>query len=159
MSTADHVTPVAPEAPVPPPGRRVVIAVDDTPAARTTLASGLAHAAAQDAEAVVVHVVPARAWRVARMAPCHTVPLRARDPQASPVLREARRLAFGNGVRARVELIASDDPDAVLAGVARREGADSIVVGVRRPEALAAPFGGVRGLLRAAGVPVVVVPA
>ena len=47
----------------------VLIAVDDTPAARRTLASGLADAAVHDADVTVLHVAPPRRWRASRFGP------------------------------------------------------------------------------------------
>jgi nucleotide-binding universal stress UspA family protein len=148
--------------PAPPgaePVPRVLIAVDDTAGGRRTLASGLRHAAAQGAEATVLHVVPARRWRVGRFGPVRAVPLFLADPLQSPVLREARRLGFGLGLCPRLELIAAEDVDGTILGRARGLRAASIVVGAGRPDGLAAPLGVCQGVLRRAPVPVVVVPA
>jgi nucleotide-binding universal stress UspA family protein len=142
-----------------PPASRVLIAVDETPGGRRTLVSGLGQAAARGAEVTVVHVVAPRRWRVGRFGPVRAVPMRVRDPLSSPVLRDARRLAFAQGIVPRLELIASDDVDGVILGLARRADADTIVVGASRPEGLAAPLGVCQGVLRRASVPVVVVPA
>jgi nucleotide-binding universal stress UspA family protein len=153
----------APRSDPAPPGAggmlRVLIAVEDTPGGRRTLESGLRHAAAQGAEAIVLHVVPARRWRVGRFGPARAIPLRLTDPLGSPVLREARRVAFDLGLCPRLELVAADDADAVILGLARRLGADTIVMGASRPDALGAPLGVCQGVLRRAPVPVVVVPA
>jgi nucleotide-binding universal stress UspA family protein len=143
----------------PAPGPRVLIAVDETPSGRRTLASGLVHAAAQGADVTVLHVVAARRWRTARCGPVRAVPTRLCDPLESAVLRDARRLAFDHGICPRLELVAADDVDAVILGVARRSRADTIVVGASRPDGLAAPLGVCQGVLRRAPVPVVVVPA
>src|ERR1700750_2501680 len=112
-----------------PPASHLLIAVDDTPAGRRTLVAGLAQAAAHDAEATGVHVVPARRFRVARMGPAHALPIRVLDPLESPILRDARRLAFDHGLCPHLELIAADDVDAVILGLARRLNAATIVVG------------------------------
>jgi nucleotide-binding universal stress UspA family protein len=145
----------APAAPAP----SMLIAVDETASGRRTLASGLAHAAARGADVTVLHVVAPRRWRTARFGPVRAVPTRLCDPLESPVLRDARRLAFDHGICPRLELVAADDVDAVILGVARRIGADTIVVGASRPDGLAAPLGVCQGVLRRAPVPVVVVPA
>src|SRR4051794_39477917 len=71
---------------------RVLIAVDETPGARRTLASGLVHAAARGAEVTVLHVVAPRRWRTARFGPTRAVPMRICDPLESAVLRDARCL-------------------------------------------------------------------
>src|SRR5690349_11643770 len=55
-----------PEEPAP---AHVLIAVDETAAARRTLASGLADAAVHGADVTILHVAPARRWRTARMGP------------------------------------------------------------------------------------------
>jgi nucleotide-binding universal stress UspA family protein len=141
------------------PSPSTLIAVDETPRGRRTLASGLAHAATTGAEVTVLHVVPARCWRTARFGPVRAVPMRVRDVLESPVLRDARRIAFDYGVCPKLELIAADDVDATILGVARRTHADTIVVGASRPDGLAAPLGVCQGVLRRAPVPVVVVPA
>jgi nucleotide-binding universal stress UspA family protein len=137
----------------------VLIAVDETPAARRTLASGLADAAVHGAGVTVMHVTAPRRWRTARFGPIRAVPARVRDPLESPVLRDARRLAFEHGIVPRLELIAADDAGAAILGMARRLHAGTIVVGATRPEGLAAPLGVCQGVLRRAAVPVVVVPA
>jgi nucleotide-binding universal stress UspA family protein len=137
---------------------RVLIAVDETPGARRTLASGLRHAATRGAEVTVVHIVPPQRWRVGRLGPVRALPLRLPDPYEAPVLRDARRIAFDHGICPRLELIATDDVDAAILGTALRIGAETIVVGATRPDALAAPLGVCQGVLRRAPVPVVVVP-
>jgi nucleotide-binding universal stress UspA family protein len=159
--SAPSATAAAPELATPHAGRapRVLIAVDDTPAGRRTLSSGLRQAAAQGAEATVLHVAPPRRWRVGRLGPSRAVPLRLRDPFAVPVLRDARRIAFELGLCPRLELVAAEDVDAAILGTARRLGADTIVVGAHRPDALSAPLGVCHAVLRRAPVPVVVVPA
>ena len=153
-TTTQHMMP--PDAAAAP---RVLIAVDETASGRRTLASGLAHAAAQDADVTVLHVVAARRWRTARFGPVRAVPVHLGDPLESAVLRDARRLAFDHGICPRLELVAGEDVDGVILGVARRLRADTIVVGASRPDGLAAPLGVCQGVLRRAPVPVVVVPA
>jgi len=136
----------------------VLIAVDDTPGARGTLRSGLAQAAAQGADVTILHVVPPRRWRVGRFGPARAVPMHVADPLESAVLQDARSVALEHGVPPRLELIASDDADAVILGMARRVGAATIVVGGSRPESRVAPLGVCQGVLRRAAVPVFVVP-
>jgi nucleotide-binding universal stress UspA family protein len=138
---------------------RMLIAVDDTPGGRRTLASGLADAAARGADVTVLHVVAPRRWRTARFGPVRAVPMHVRDPLESAVLRDARRLASDHGVSPRLELVATDDADGAILGVAHRIGAETIVVGASRPDGLAAPRGVCQGVLRRASVPVVVIPA
>jgi len=142
-----------------PAAPHVLIAVDETVAARRTLASGLADAEVHGADVTVLHVTTSRRWRTARFGPVRAVPMRVGDPLESPVLRDARRLAFDHGIRPRLELIAADDADAAILGMARRLQAGTIVVGATRPEGLVAPLGVCQGVLRRAPVPVVVVPA
>jgi nucleotide-binding universal stress UspA family protein len=141
------------------PAPHVLIAVDDTPASRGTLASGLADAAVHGADVTVLHVAPPRRWRTARFGPVRAVPVHVRDPLESPVLRDARRLGFDHGICPRLELLAADDAGTAILGTARRLHAGTIVVGASRPDGLAAPLGVCQGVLRRAPVPVVVVPA
>jgi nucleotide-binding universal stress UspA family protein len=141
-----------------PAARHVLIAVDDTERGRHTLRSGLAQAAAQDADVTVLHIVAPRQWRLARLGQPRAIPVRVRDPLESAVLREARRAAFEHGICPRLELIASDDPHAIILAMARRVGASTIVVGANRPDSLVAPLGVCQGVLRRAAVPVFVVP-
>jgi len=158
---APSATATAAELATPHAGRcpRVLIAVDDTPAGRHTLSSGLRQAAAQGAEATVLHVAPPRRWRVGRLGPSRAVPVRLDDPFAVPVLRDARRIGFELGLCPRLELVAAEDVDAAILGTARRIGAETIVVGAHRPDSLSAPLGVCHAVLRRAPVPVVVVPA
>jgi nucleotide-binding universal stress UspA family protein len=153
VARRDPASPHAARAP------RVLVAVDDTPAGRRTLSSGLRQAAAQGAEATVLHVAPPRRWRVGRLGPVRAVPVRLGDPLDAPVLRDARRIGFELGLCPRLELVAADDVDAAILGAARRLGAATIVVGAHRPDALSAPLGVCHAVLRHAPVPVVVVPA
>ena len=141
------------------PNPRVLIAVDDTPAGRRTLASGLVQAAARRADVTVLHVTAPRRWRTGRIGPIRAVPMRLRNPLDSAVLRDARRLALEHGVQPRLELVATDDVDGATIGLARRIGAETIVVGASRPDRLTAPLGVCQGVLRHAPVPVVVVRA
>ena len=145
------------------PGARavphVLIAVDETPGARRTLESGLADAAVHGAEVTVVHVAAPLRWRIARLGPVRAVPMRVRDPLASAVLRDARRIAFEHGICPRLELIAADDAGRAILDIAHRLHAGTIVVGATRPESIVAPLGVCQGVLRRAPVPVVVVPA
>lgn len=141
-----------------PAGVHFLIAVDDTPRGRHTLRSGLAQAASQDADVTVLHIVAPRQWRLARLGLPRAIPVRVRDPLESAVLREARRTAFEHGICPRLELIASDDPDAIILAMARRVGASTIVVGATSPDRLIAPLGVCQGVLRGAAVPVFVVP-
>jgi len=141
-----------------PPAPCVLIAVDDTTGARRTLRSGLAQAAARGADVTVLHVVPARRWRIGRLGPARAVPMRVHEPLESAVLQDARRLASEHRIRLQIEVIAADDPHTVILGMARRIGAATIVVGASRPEKLVAPLGVCRGVLRRAAVPVVMVP-
>lgn len=137
----------------------VLIAVDETPGARRTLASGLADAAVHGAEVTVVHVAAPRRWRIGRLGPVRAVPMRVRDPLDSAVLRDARRVAFEHGICPRLELIAAEDAGRAILAVAHRLRAGTIVVGATRPESLVAPLGVCQDVLRRAPVPVVVVPA
>ena len=143
-----------------PPAPQLLIAVDNTPAGRRTLISGLAQASARGAEVTVLHVVPPRRFRLARMGPSRAVATRVRDPLESPVLRDARRLGFDHGICPSLQLVAADDVDAVILALAVQMHAATIVVGAgRRPDRVAAPLGVCHGVLRRTPVPVFVVPS
>ena len=122
VARRDPASPHAARAP------RVLVAVDDTPAGRRTLSSGLRQAAAQGAEATVLHVAPPRRWRVGRLGPVRAVPVRLGDPLDAPVLRDARRIGFELGLCPRLELVAADDVDAEILGAANRV-ADAVIRG------------------------------
>jgi nucleotide-binding universal stress UspA family protein len=141
-----------------PPAPQFLIAVEDTAGGRHTLRSGLAQAAAQDADVTVLHVVAPRQWRVGRFGPPRAIALRIRDPLESAMLREARRVAFDYGICPRLELVAADDPRGVILDMARRVGAATIVLGARRPDSLVATRDVCQGVLRQTAVPVFVVP-
>ena len=140
------------------PGPCVLIAVDDAPGAERTLRSGLAQAAAQGAEVTVLHVVPARRWRVGRLAPARADGVLERHASRIPQHGALQRVDHVHRDRPRLELIAADDADTVILGMARQVGAATIVVGASGPEGRVAPLGVCQGVLRRAAVPVFVVP-
>src|SRR3954468_10453246 len=106
---------------------RVLIAVDETPAGRRTLASGLVQAAARRADVTVLPLTAPRRWRTARFGPIRAVPMRLRNPLDSAVLRDARRLALEHGVQPRLQLVATDDVGGAVPRTARPLGARHVV--------------------------------
>jgi nucleotide-binding universal stress UspA family protein len=139
------------------PAPRVLIAVDESPGARRLLESGLAQAAAQNADVTVLHVAAPQRWRVGRFGPVRGIPTRLADPLDSAILRDARRLAFGHGICPRLVLVAAEDADTVIVEVAAEIGAATIVVGAARADG-PATLGVCHRVLRRAAVPVFVVP-
>jgi nucleotide-binding universal stress UspA family protein len=139
------------------PAPRVLIAVDESPGARRLLESGLAQAAAQNADVTVLHVAAPQRWRVGRFGPVRGIRTLLADPLESAVLRDARRLAFAHGICPRLVLVAAEDADTVIVELAAEIGAATIVVGAARADG-PATLGVCHRVLRRAAVPVFVVP-
>ena len=78
----------------------------------------------------IVHVVAPVEYRVGRLAPMRPVSRRLTDPFQSPVLRQARELAWRHGSAAILQLVAGDPPAAIIAA-ARGTHADLLVIGAR----------------------------
>ena len=91
-----------------PQAPRVLLAASGSEASRhaTSVAADLA--STFDAQLVILQVVPPVEYRVGRLAP--TLPLirQLANPLTSPVLLEARRVAWGRGASAKTILVAGD---------------------------------------------------
>ncbi len=140
--------------------KRILIATDGSPAALEAVRAGLELAAEQDAQAIVVHVVPPvdivpGSW----LAPSVPLPHQARESDRA-ALDAALAVATELGVHARGQLL-SGDPAGEIVDYAGKVAADLIVVGSRGHGAVAsALLGSVsRGVLHEARVPVLVVRA
>jgi nucleotide-binding universal stress UspA family protein len=81
----------------------------------------------------IVHVVAPIEYRVGRFAPMRPVTRRLGDPFESPVLRQAREIAWRHGSAATLQLVAGDPPEAIIAA-ARDACADLLVIGARTQE-------------------------
>jgi nucleotide-binding universal stress UspA family protein len=78
----------------------------------------------------IVHVVAPIQYKVGRLAPMRAIPRRLVDPFDSPVLADARELAWRCGVAATLELLAGD-PAETITTAAIRAHADVLVLGAR----------------------------
>jgi nucleotide-binding universal stress UspA family protein len=75
--------------------------------------------------------VPPVQYRVGRLAPTLPIARRLDDPLTSPVLLDARRVAWARGANAKTILVAGD-PASVIVAVAGELGADLLVIGSTR---------------------------
>ncbi len=123
-----------------PQAPRLLLAASGSEASRhaTSVAADLA--STFDAQLVILHVVPPLEYRVGRLAPTLPIIRQLDDPLTSPVLLEARRVAWGRGGSAKTILVAGD-PARVIVAAAGDLGADLLVIGSTPrllPSALAA---------------------
>jgi nucleotide-binding universal stress UspA family protein len=81
----------------------------------------------------IVHVIAPVEYRVGRLAPMRPVQRRLTDPFQSPVLRQARELAWRHGSAVSLQLVAGDPPASIIAA-AHDAFADVLVIG-GRPQA------------------------
>jgi nucleotide-binding universal stress UspA family protein len=141
------------------PRSRIVVATSGSGASRSATETAARLASEFDAELTIVHVVRALEYRTGRLAPPLPIARQLKDPYASLVLLDARRLAWAKGATARPVLIAGQAPQAVVA-VAGRLVADLLVVGAKRRRGPASALARSRRWIQAhAPCPVLVVPA
>jgi nucleotide-binding universal stress UspA family protein len=91
-------------------------------------------ARACDAALRIVHAVPPVQYRVGRLAPTRAVPRRLGDPFNSPVLADARELAWLRGVAATLALLAGEPVAGMVTAAAANAQADLLVIGARSAE-------------------------
>jgi nucleotide-binding universal stress UspA family protein len=120
----------------------VVVATSGSRASRdaTVLAADLARA--WGASLRIVQVVAPVEYRVGRLAPTRPIPRRLIDPFDSPVLADARELAWRRGVAATLVLVAGEPAAAMITAAAAAAHADVLVIGARitgRPRRRTAP--------------------
>lgn len=138
----------------------IVIATDGSPQAREAVEYGLELAAAENAKAVLLQVMPPTDWtrldRGGLLRPLADE-MRLRD---APALLEASELALASGVPFTTVVVAGRPADEIVA-YADSIGADLIVIGSRGRGAVAgALLGSVsRDVLHESRTPVVVVPS
>jgi nucleotide-binding universal stress UspA family protein len=142
--------------------KRIIIAVDGSPAADEALGVGLDLASVQQASVMLVHFSPVAHDLFDRHP--DEGPSQDEIKAADPVLRAAAEAAAARGVQADVEIAdehGAGDIAAAIAGIADGVDADLIVVGTRGRGAVAsAVLGSVsQGLLTLSTRPVVVVHA
>jgi nucleotide-binding universal stress UspA family protein len=119
---------------------RLLLAASGSQASRHATAVAGELASTFDAQLVILDVVAPVEYRVGRLAPTLPITRRLEDPLTSPVLLEARRVAWARGTSAKTILVAGD-PARVIVAVARDLGADLLVIGSTprvMPSALAA---------------------
>ena len=138
----------------------IVIATDGSPQAREAVEYGLELAAAENAKAVLLQVMPPTDWtrldRGGLLRPLgDELPL-----HEAPALGEAAELAVESGVSFTTVVVAGRPADEIVA-YADSIGADLIVIGSRGRGAVAGVLLGSvsRDVLRESRTPVVVVPS
>jgi len=107
---------------------RILLAASGSEASRhaTTVAADLA--TTFEAKLTILHVVPPLNYRVGRLAPTLPITEQLDDPLTSPVLLDARRIAWTLGTSAKTILVAGD-PGPVIVAVAADLGTDLLVIG------------------------------
>jgi nucleotide-binding universal stress UspA family protein len=123
---------------VTPQAPRVLLAASGSEASRhaTTVAADLA--STFSAALTILHVVPPVEYRVGRLAPTIPITRQLDDPLTSPVLLDARRVAWAHGASAQTILVAGD-PARLIVAVAGDLGADLLVIG-NSPRRLPSPL-------------------
>jgi nucleotide-binding universal stress UspA family protein len=107
---------------------RILLAASGSAASRQAAAIAGDLASTFNAQLTILHVVAPVQYRVGRLAPTLPVTRRLDDPLTSPVLLDARRVAWARGASADTVLIAGD-PAPVIVIVATELGADLLVIG------------------------------
>ena len=123
-----------------PQAPRLLLAASGSEATRHATGVAANLASTFEAQLVILHVVPPVEYRVGRLAPTLPISRQLDDPLTSPVLAEARRVAWARGASAKTILVAGD-PARVIVAVAGDLGADLLVIGSTPrllPSALAA---------------------
>src|SRR5437588_12485475 len=119
---------------------RILLAASGSAASRPAAVVAADLASTFNAQLTILNVVAPVEYRVGRLAPTLPITRRLDDPLTSPVLSDARRIAWARGVNAKTVLIAGDPPRVIVA-VAGEHGADLLVIGSKPrlvPSALAA---------------------
>jgi nucleotide-binding universal stress UspA family protein len=107
---------------------RVLLAASGSEASRQATAVAADLASTFSAALAILHVVPSVEYRVGRLAPTVPITRRLDDPLTSPVLLDARRVAWARGANAQTILVAGE-PARVIVAVAGDLGADLLVIG------------------------------
>jgi nucleotide-binding universal stress UspA family protein len=138
--------------------KRILIATDGSPSAREAVEFGIELAAEQQAQVTFLHVLPPMDWtQLDRGSAVKPVPDELRVSEEF-TLKDEARLAAEQCVEAKVELVAGEPVDEIVA-YADSIDADLIVLGSRGRGALASTLLGSvsRGVLHEARRPVLVV--
>lgn len=107
---------------------QVLVATSGSQASRQATVIAAELASTFDAQLAILHVVPPVEYRIGRLAPTLPILRRMDDPLKSPVLNEARRVAWAHGTSPKTILIAGDPAPAIVT-VAGQLGADLLVIG------------------------------
>jgi nucleotide-binding universal stress UspA family protein len=108
----------------------ILIATDGSDESERAVELGLELAAEQDAQVVLVHVLPPEAWTWQGPAPIYPHAVFHEPAEDTSVLTPALQLAAERGVPATAELV-SGDPVTEIVKTADRFDADLIVLGSR----------------------------
>ena len=108
----------------------LLVAVSGSDASRRAAAVAADLANTFDARLAILHVVPPLEYRIGRLAPTLPITQRLDDPLGSPVLLDARQIAWAGGVSASTILIAGD-PGRVILTLAGDLEADLLVIGAK----------------------------
>ena len=87
---------------------RLLLATSGSRASRHATAVAAELASTFDAQLVILHVVAAVEYRVGRLAPTLPISQQLDDPLTSPVLLQARRVAWARGTNPKTILAAGD---------------------------------------------------
>src|ERR1700733_1425822 len=107
---------------------RLLLAASGSQASRHAAAVAAELASTFDAQLVILHVVAPVEYRVSRLAPTLPINRQLDDPLTSPVLLEARRVAWARGTNPKTILTAGE-PARVIVSLARDLGVDLLVIG------------------------------
>jgi nucleotide-binding universal stress UspA family protein len=119
--------------PVSAPGAgrlRILNATSGSPGSQRATVVAAVIASERGGDLFVVHVRPPVELRVVRLGPTSVSARWWDDPYSEPLLLEARRLAWENGVAARIGLIAGPPADGIVMA-ARQLDVDLVVLGAR----------------------------
>lgn len=111
-----------------PQAPRVLLAASGSDASQHATAVAADLASTFSAALTILHVVPPVEYRVGRLAPTIPITRQLADPLTSPVLLDARRVAWARGASAQTILVAGDAARVIVA-VAGDLGADLLVIG------------------------------
>lgn len=114
------------------PRQLILLATSGSPASLRATVFAARLTAACDATLRIIHVLAPIEYRVGRLAPMRAVPRKLTDPFQSPVLRQAREVAWRNGAAATLALLAGD-PAPEIVNAAAEMNADIIVIGNASP--------------------------
>lgn len=108
--------------------RVIMLATSGSPSALDATVFAAELAAGYEAKLRIVHVQVAIEYKVGRLAPMIAVERKLADPFESPVLREAREVAWRHGAAATLQLLRGEPSRAIVAAAAEHH-ADLLILG------------------------------